>query len=81
MRQVHYAETIAKDGRLIAYVKQAMNEIPEVLFAAAGATAATVAAGVVYAFTDKKKFLNPKYKMYPIYMRPDDPRAALVHKP
>lgn len=81
MRQFGYAATIAKDGRFVALLKQGVNEIPEVMFAGAGFLGITAISLVAYTFCDKEKLVNRQYKMYPVYMRPDDPRAALVHKP
>lgn len=81
MRQVHYAKTIAKDGRIMTYLKQSVNEIPEVMFAAAGMGATAIVTIICFSFTDLNKVFNHKYKMKPLYMRTDDPRVPLVHKP
>lgn len=81
MRQLGYAATIAKEGRLVALFKQGINEIPEVMFAGAGFIGMSAISILAYSLCDKEKLNNRQYKMYPVYMRPDDPRVPLVHKP
>lgn len=65
----------------MAKIKEGMNEIPEVVLAGVAAGISTIAAVGLYVFGDPEKKINPPYKMRPIYMRPDDPRAARVPKP
>lgn len=65
----------------MAKIKQAMNEIPEVVLSGVAAGISSIIAFGVYAFGDPEKKINPPYKMLPVYMRPDDPRAARVKKP
>lgn len=70
-------------GKLTALFKQGLNEIPEVVLTGIVA-AAFVSVAFVKVYRDDKKGMNgpnnSKYKFFPVYMRPDDPRAAYVHK-
>lgn len=60
--------------------KQGLNEVPEVIFAGVGATVFAVAASIKIYYHEKNDKSNKVYKLYPTYLRPDDPRAAKVHK-
>lgn len=72
---------MAANGRFVSLLRQGWNEIPEVL--ASGALAivmSTAAAYKVFYVNEKNDAANHRYKLYPIYMRPDDPRVAKIHK-
>lgn len=67
-------------GKIVPLFKQAMNEIPEVVLSGA---AAMIVAGIAYAkirYDYSHGGQNKRYKLIPVLMRPDDPRAAQVHK-
>lgn len=73
---------MATTGKLVGLWKQALNEIPEVVLAGFAATAMATVAGVKLHYDHKNgKTTNRVYKNVPVYMRPDDPRVALIHKP
>lgn len=72
---------MASNGKFVALFKQGLNEIPEVMLAGvAGTTMATIAGFKLYYDSKTVDYTNKKYKLYPTYMRPDDPRAAKVNK-
>lgn len=72
---------MASSGKFVALFKQGLNEIPEVIASGVvGMTMAGVAITKIFYDSKQENFGNKKYKLYPIYMRPDDPRAAKVHK-
>lgn len=71
---------MATTGRAVSLFKQAMNEIPEVVLSG---VAATIFAGIAYAkirYDYSHGAQNKRYKLQPVLMRPDDPRAVNVHK-
>lgn len=71
---------MASSGRLVTLFKQGLNEIPEVILSGVAATLAVSAAATKVCYDRKHGKNNKVYKLYPVYMRPDDPRAAKVHK-
>lgn len=71
---------MASSGRFVSLIKQGCNEIPEVILSGVAAFAATAVCSVVMIRYYKNDGENRKYKLLPVYMRPDDPRAAKVHK-
>lgn len=70
----------ATSGRFVSLFKQGLNEIPEVLLAGTAATIMSVVASVRLYYMIKNEESNHKYKLLPVYMRPEDPRVAKVHK-
>lgn len=70
----------AANGRFVALVRQGWNEIPEVM--ASGVLALFgIGLGTYTIYRhEKTDFANKRYKLYPVYMRPDDPRVAKIHK-
>lgn len=72
---------MATSGKLVALWKQGLNEVPEVILAGVVATIMATAAGIKLHFDKKNDKFNKVYKFDPVYMRPDDPRVARVHKP
>lgn len=74
-------KTMASSGKLVALWKQGLNEIPEVILAGVAATVMATAAAFKLQYDKKNDKFNKVYKFQPVYMRPDDPRVAKVHKP
>lgn len=72
---------MATSGRFVSLFKQGLNEIPEVMFAGLGAAIMGTVAWIRVYYIIKNDEQNRVYKLQPIYMRPDDPRVAKVHKP
>lgn len=70
----------AANGRFVSLLRQGWNEIPEILVAGAVATITTAMSAYGMRCYYKNDMFNKKYKLYPVYMRPDDPRVAKVHK-
>lgn len=71
---------MAVSGKMVSLFKQAMNEIPEVVLSGVVATLAIGAGYAKIRYDYAHGGRNKRYKLMPVYMRPDDPRAALVHK-
>lgn len=72
---------MASSGKFVPLLKQGLNEIPEVIASGVvGLTMAGLAFAKLHYDSKQENYGNKKYKYYPTYMRPDDPRAAKVHK-
>lgn len=71
---------MASSGRIVSLVRQGCNEIPEIMLSGVAAILSTVACSAVMYRYYKNDGNNRKYKLLPVYMRPDDPRVAKVHK-
>lgn len=71
---------MAANGRFVSLLKQGWNEIPEILVAGSVALVTMAMSGFGIRYYYKNDLFNKKYKLYPVYMRPDDPRVAKVHK-
>lgn len=71
---------MASTGRLQGLIKQGFNEIPEIMVSGIAAVLSTVVGGIACYRFYKRDGANHKYKLLPVYMRPDDPRVAKVHK-
>lgn len=71
---------MATSGKMVSLFKQAMNEIPEVVLSGVAATIFAAAAYTKIRYDYAHGGQNKRYKLIPVLMRPDDPRAAHVHK-
>lgn len=78
---LHSIKTMATSGKFVSLFKQALNEIPEVLYAGMAGTLAAAGASVRIYYYMKNEEYNKVYKLGPVHMRPDDPRVVKVHKP
>lgn len=67
-------------GKLANLFRQGYNELPELYFAGAATLGSIVYASARLYQREKNGENNKVYKLIPTYMRPDDPRAAKVHK-
>lgn len=77
----HRRTAMASTGKFVSLLKQGLNEIPEVIAAGiVGLSMGGIAVAKVYYDSKQEGYGNKKYKFHPVYMRPDDPRAAKVHK-
>lgn len=72
---------MALSGKLVGLWKQGLNEIPELIFSGITAAIFVTAAAFKVHYNDRHENHNKVYKFLPVLMRPDDPRAAKVHKP
>lgn len=72
---------MASSGKLVGLWKQGLNEIPELIFSGITATIFVTAAAFKVHYDARHEKYNKVYKFIPVHMRPDDPRAAKVHKP